>query len=190
MSLSMDKRSIRAALLQQRLALTATQTSLLGHAAQVRVLELSYFRKATTVALYSAVRNEVDTTLLAEAALAAGKSLCFPCVNGEEMHFYPVNSLDELQEGCFGVCEPQPAEMEVAAAQIDFMLVPGVAFDLSGHRLGYGRGFFDRFLEGAGFYGQRVGLAYDFQVVERLPAEEHDQMVDLLVTEARIITPP
>lgn len=190
MSLPLDKRSIRAALLQQRAELSPARRDLQSRAAQTRVLNLSAFNAADTLALYSPIRNEVDTRLLADAVLRDGKRLCFPCVDGETLRFYAVNSTTELQRGCFGVSEPQQAGGDVAAEQIDFLLVPGVAFDPLGHRLGYGRGFFDRFLHASGYSGCRVALGYDFQVVERLPAEEHDQVFDLLVTDKRIISPP
>lgn len=189
MSLPMDKRVLRATLLQQRAALTVAQREHLSHAAQSRVLKLSIFHDAEIIALYSPIRNEVETGLLAKAALQNGKTLCFPCVDGESLRFYAVDSLADLETGCFGVCEPPRCGREVSAARIDFLLVPGVAFDSHGQRLGYGQGFFDRFLVQSGFCGSRVALGYDFQVVDLVPAEEHDQAVDLLVTDKRLIIP-
>lgn len=189
MSLPMDKRSIREALLRRRVALDAGQRERFSQVAQTRVLELSDFHNADTVALYSPIRNEVDTALLATAALEAGKTLCFPCVDGQDLHFVPVAALGELVEGRFGICEPRRSTTCFDVRRIDLLLVPGVAFDLHGHRLGYGGGFFDRFLAGSGFRGRRLALAYDFQIVDVLPAERHDQVVDLLVTDQRVINP-
>ncbi|MDH3999570.1 MAG: 5-formyltetrahydrofolate cyclo-ligase, partial [Desulfuromonadales bacterium] len=87
---------------------------------------------------------------------------------------------------CFGVLEPRGSDV-VSLEDISVMVVPGIAFDLSGHRLGYGRGFYDRVLHSASTLTATVGFAYDFQVVPMLPSQPHDQPLSHLVTESRII---
>ena len=189
MSLSKEKYAIRTALLRQRAKLPQARQQQLGGEAQARLLELDAFRSAEVVALYSPIRNEVPTALLLHQALALGKTVCYPCVAGSDLHFFQVESEAEMQVGCFGICEPDRNGREIGPERIGLMLIPGVAFDRRGHRLGYGRGYFDRLLEGGRFGGLRIGFGYDFQLVERLPVEPHDQILDLLVTEKQVLTP-
>ncbi len=189
MSLPLDKNSIRTALLRQRKLLCRAEIEAKSAAAQAQLLSLPAFQRAKMLALYSPIRNEVETDRLLTAALAAGKQVCYPCVFADELLFFQVQSPADLQVGCFGICEPDRQSIEIDSAQIELLLVPGVAFDRHGHRLGYGRGYFDRLLDDGCFAGLSVGFGYDFQIQERLPAEEHDQKVKLLVTDKGIFSP-
>ncbi len=189
MSLPFDKSSIRTALLRRREQLDCHEVERLGAVAQARLLELPAFQDAETLALYSPIRNEVATGRVLAAALAVGKRVCYPCVLEDRLHFFQVVSDAELRVGCFGVCEPDRRAPEIDPSQIEFLLVPGVAFDRRGFRLGYGRGYFDRMLCNGCFGGISVGFGYDFQVLDRLPEEAHDQRVSLLVTDAGIFSP-
>jgi 5-formyltetrahydrofolate cyclo-ligase len=158
-------------------------------AAQGQLLSLPIFQQAGVLALYSPVRNEVETAGLLNAALAAGKTVCYPCVTGDDLNFYPVHGPADLHPGCFGIREPEVKMGRIDPATLDFLLVPGVAFDRSGYRLGYGRGYFDRFLTVNRLAAVTVGFCFDFQIVEKLPSEAHDQSVALLVSEKRIYSP-
>lgn len=189
MSLPFDKSSIRTTLLRQRECLTRDQVQKLSAAAQAQLLAHPAFMQARTLALYSPIRNEVETGGLLAAALTEGKRVCFPCVVDEHLYFYQVLAQEELQAGCFGVCEPDRRADEIDSGEIDLLLIPGVAFDRQGFRLGYGRGYFDRMLGNGNFSGLRVGFGYDFQLVDALPAEIHDQRIELLVTEKGIYSP-
>ena len=123
---------------------------------------------------------------MARQALGAGKQLVYPRVDGETLVFEEVNDLSRLAPGAFGVLEPRGGRA-VAVDRIDVLLVPGVAFDRSGHRLGYGKGFYDRAIAKCSDNTVRVGFAYDFQVVDALPVGEHDQPVAALMTESRTL---
>ena len=189
MSLPLHKSSIRIALLRQRELLSRAEVNIRSAAAQAQLLALPAFLHAKTLAFYSPIRNEVETDALLTAALASGKQVCYPSVSADVVHFFQVQSLRELRVGSFGIREPDRQALEINPAQIDLLLVPGVAFDRFGHRLGYGRGYFDRLLADNCFTGLSVGFAYDFQIQAILPAEEHDQKLGLLVTDKEIFPP-
>jgi 5-formyltetrahydrofolate cyclo-ligase len=98
-----------------------------------------FFREARCLALYSAIHNEVSTDEIVGQALDSGKCLVFPRVSGEDLEFVLIESPSELVSGAFGVKEPKSCNL-VPVEKLDLIVVPGVAFDQRGHRLGYGRG--------------------------------------------------
>lgn len=183
----MPKRSIRARLLAERksypLAACVEQSLMV----QQRFLQSPQYRNAACLALYSSIHNEVQTEEVARSAIAAGKSLVYPRIKGEHLEFVLVPALTELAAGTYGVLEPQGREL-VPVAALDVIVVPGVAFDRDGHRLGYGRGFYDRVLAGCREGCAKVGFAYDFQLVAALPAAQHDRKLSMLVTESSTLT--
>lgn len=182
----MDKRAIRQRLLRQRKQLTDRSCRVLSQKIQQHLVVADCFSSSRTLALYSPINNEVRTDLLFLAARNAGKQVCFPRVCGERLQFVRVDSVGALESGTFGVCEPVAGDL-VVADEIDLLVVPGVAFDHSGHRLGYGKGFYDRELAACAVTVTAVGLGYGFQLCQRLPAEEHDQPLDLIATETGLI---
>ena len=144
------------------------------------------YAAASTLALYCSIRSEVATAGIFVAALQAGKRILYPRTVGTTLEFVAVESLETLEASRFGICEPLSGEAFPLAA-IDLLVLPGVAFDEKGIRLGYGLGCYDRALAEV----ERptlVGLAYDFQVVATLPREEHDIPVDFVVTERKILS--
>jgi len=189
MSLSIAKRSIRTAYLRKRQQLSRAEVAAMSMSAQRLLLGMAAFQQAKVLALYSPIRNEVETALLLHKALTLGKTLCYPCVEGDRLAYYRIRTSADLRVGSFGVLEPEVQSDVVDAADIELLLIPGVAFDRRGHRLGYGRGYFDRFLMTSGFKGVGVGFCFEFQIVEKLPVEEHDQGVVLLVTNEQIYSP-
>lgn len=178
----MPKQLIRDRMLTQRSQCGQALCQNLSREIQERFLVLDAFASARCLALYSPIRNEVDTALVAEAALNAGKSAVYPRVEGERLTFLQIADPDHLVPGAFNVLEPIRGDV-VDPAEIDLCVVPGVAFDHRGHRLGYGRGFYDRFLSSCREQMLRIGFAYDFQVVDCLPIGEYDQSLSMIVTE-------
>lgn len=189
MSLPFTKKAIRSSLLRRRQGLRCDEVVQKSLKAQERLIAQPVFAQAKTLALYSPIRNEVETDHLLSVALATGKKVCFPCVSGENLNFFQVRTPRDLTPGCFGICEPSQKVDEIDPALLDLLLLPGIAFDLRGARLGYGRGYFDRLLADRCFSALCVGFCYDFQVQKRLPAEDHDQGVALLVTDQKIYSP-
>jgi 5-formyltetrahydrofolate cyclo-ligase len=182
----MPKRSIRSHFLAER-KLRSNQTCFDSSVEiQKRFMRSDFFSNACCLALYSAIHNEVSTDEVATQALAQGKILVLPRVSGQCLEFVEVQNYAELAPGAFGVKEPQGQNL-VAIEKIDLIVVPGVVFDQRGHRLGYGRGFYDRTLAKCQNQCKKVGFAYDFQLVEELPATDYDETLYALITESRTL---
>ena len=183
----MPKHAIRQEMLARRKQIEAATCDQLSLQAQQQLIESDCFNVARVLALYSSINNEVQTDLLFAAARAEGKRVCYPRIKSEELEFVEVVAPGALVSGRFGVAEPQSGQ-SVPVAEVDLIVVPGVAFDRVGHRLGYGKGFYDRELARASNTAVSVGLCFDFQLCERLPRESHDQPVQFLATEASFIS--
>jgi 5-formyltetrahydrofolate cyclo-ligase len=181
----MPKRSIREEMLQRRRHLAAATCLGSSLAAQRRLLSTPEFAAALTVALYCPTRNEVFTEELFATARRHGKRVAYPRVRGGQLEFVQVADLQTLTPGAFGILEPVGDSL-LRLGELDLVVVPGVAFDRRGHRLGYGKGFYDRLLHGAP-PAVLAGLCFDFQLVDVLPHEEHDVCMDLLVTDERTL---
>ncbi len=182
----MPKRPLREKLLAARRHCSAETCLHLSLLVQERFLAGATYRQAACIGLYSPVLNEVHTELVARRCLDEGKRLAYPRVKGGLIEFAEVAGLDELAPGAFGVAEPVGGRM-VALSEVDVLVVPGVAFDGAGYRLGYGKGCYDRVLAGCPGALERVGFAYEFQVVAELPVDSHDCRLTQLVTEQRLL---
>lgn len=184
----MPKRPLRRHILAQRRALSHEQWRAASHLAQQRLVALEEFSRADCIALYAPAHNETDTADILAAAFAAGKRVLYPAVCDDRMVFRQVEGLGSLSEGSFGILEPCSTGCDHQADEPDLIVVPGVAFDLSGHRIGYGKGFYDRFLQHPGRSAHLVGLCHDFQLIDNaIPAEEHDIRMELIVTDQRVV---
>lgn len=184
----MPKRPLRQQILARRRTLSHEQWRAASQVAQQRLISLTEFAQARCIALYAPAHNETDTADILAEAFAAGKRVLYPAVCGERMVFRQVQGLGCLAKGSFGILEPCSSVCDHQADEPDLIVVPGVAFDLGGHRIGYGKGFYDRFLQHPGRKAHLVGLCHDFQLIDGLiPAEEHDIRMELIVTDQRII---
>jgi 5-formyltetrahydrofolate cyclo-ligase len=186
------KRELRAEILEVRKALDAVEVKRASAAIARRVLSLPVFRESCNLLAYVDVRNEVRTAALIQAALGAGKRVALPVTDRERRNLivarvsvYP----EGLEPGGFGIPEPQRYE-EILPRALDCILVPGVAYDYQGYRLGFGGGYYDRFLPQVGHHAVLIGLAYDFQVRPTVYPEAHDQQVHFVVTETRTLAFP
>lgn len=149
------------------------------------------YRRATAVMSYVGVRDEVRTLPALEAILAEGKTLAVPYCDGDRLGLFRLEDLGELVEGYFGLLEP-PAELrgrsdrQLEVARLNLVLVPGVAFDRQGGRLGHGRGYYDRLLAQLPQETVTVGLAFECQLVPTVPTMAHDVALDLVITEQAV----
>ena len=182
----MPKRSIRSQFLAERKSRPIETCIGSSVKIQQRFLQSSSFRDASCLALYSAIHKEVLTETVFKQALAVGKTLVYPRIKGDELEFVEVLTPADLAPGAFGVLEPQGHTL-VPIESLDLVVVPGVVFDHAGHRLGYGRGFYDRALAACRSDCVRVGFAYDFQLIEALPVAGHDKTLSVLMTESRTL---
>lgn len=184
----MPKRSLRSQLLAQRRALGHAEWLTSSQAAQRNLLALEEYQRAECIALYAPAHNETDTAELLKNAIEAGKRVLYPAVCGTGMVFRLVEGPHSLQRGAFGILEPRAIGNDHQADHADLIVVPGVAFDLSGHRIGYGKGFYDRFLQHPGCRAHLVGLCHDFQLLDNtIPGEQHDIPMEIIVTDKRIV---
>jgi 5-formyltetrahydrofolate cyclo-ligase len=157
------------------------------HRAQEICLGLPEFLSAGSVALYAPVHNEVETSLLLIESLAAGKVVLFPAVTHEGVEFRRITALDDFAPGRFGIWEPKNVCAVYDPTKIDFFIIPGVAFDLSCRRVGYGKGYYDRALHKLEKSGRLAGFCYDFQLVDEIPAAPHDVEMDMVITDRRVV---
>ncbi len=153
------------------------------------LLATSCFRRSRRVMAYSDFRNEVRTRYLLEAVLARHKTLFLPRVNPDkrEMEAVRVGDLDrDLEVGNYGILEPTGSD-EIHPGELQLIIVPGVAWDKEGYRVGYGGGYYDRFLDESNRDPVTVGFAYECQLFEQVPRQPHDKKVDILLTEERAV---
>ena len=132
---------------------------------------------AGTVLLYAPLLDELNVLLL----MSGGKRFCFPRYQADQGYSATwVRSPEELVPGKFGIGEPSVDAVQIPAREVDFVIVPGLAFDMDCHRLGRGHGFYDRWL--TELAGQKIGVGFDHQLIERVPREEHDVQLDGVAT--------
>lgn len=166
--------------------LLAGQRAARSAAAARHLLASVAWRDARTVAVFLSMPDEIDTTTLVEAAWSSGRRVLAPRVDpaSRSLALVPIHGWTDCLPGFRGILEPitgGAAEL----ATIDLMLVPGLAFDVHGGRLGQGGGYYDRLLARPDARVRTCGLAFEFQVVPAVPSEPHDRRVDLLATDAR-----
>ncbi|GKS57738.1 5-formyltetrahydrofolate cyclo-ligase [Nitrospira sp.] len=159
-----------------------------------RASALPEFTNATSLMAFLSLPDEIDTRNLLMAAFSAGKRVAAPCADWDAraMRAVEMRSIDDVREtGPHGIREPANGWQGgvIPRERLELILVPGLAFDERGARLGRAAGFYDRFLAQPGLGATRMALAFDCQIVERVPTEPHDQGVDLIVTESRVIRP-
>jgi 5-formyltetrahydrofolate cyclo-ligase len=153
-----------------------------------RLKEDASFREAGSVLFFAPLPEEVDLWPLLEETINSGKVVALPCFDADKQVYRSrrVKNLHvEILSGQFGIREPSIGCIEMSLDDLGLILVPGVAFDLRGNRLGRGKGFYDRLLEN--FRGKKTGIAFDEQIVDAVPSENLDVRMDLLLTPTRSI---
>lgn len=183
----MPKKALRRDLLARRRAMDQAAWQTASKAAQQRLADLELFQQAGCIALYSPIQQEVDTELLFTTARSTGKRVLYPVVCGNNLQFREVSEIGQRTAGAFGILEPCNVGEDHSLAAVDLIVVPGVAFDLQGHRIGFGKGYYDRCLSQHQKHGTLIGLCHDFQLLEQVPAEGHDIRMQYIVTDTRIV---
>ncbi len=153
--------------------------------------ELAEYRAAHTVLFYVDARAEVRTRPFLSEALVSGKSIVVPYCQEDRLQLFRLESMGELASGSFQILEPRVElrelpERRVEIGQIELAIVPGVAFDTCGGRLGHGLGYYDKLLATARGQTWLVALAFECQLFPRLPSEEHDVAMDIVITERSV----
>jgi len=189
-----SKRDLRRRTIAARQAMDPAERDRLSHLAQQAVLGSPEWARAQVVLLYIPIRGEADTAALASAGRQAGKRLLLPRVE-QATHKLWLHRWDgtpeQLAPGAYGIPEPRPDLPPEDPSAVDLVIVPGVAFDRRGCRLGYGGGYYDRLLPALAL-AVKIGLGYGFQLVERIPDEAHDVRLDAVASELGLwrVPPP
>lgn len=182
-----DKSALRAHFKNIRRKMTRAEKSSKDSKIFSNFIGISDFASADEILTYISSDIEVDTEKIVNFSFNQGKSVYAPrCVSGTNiMRFYKITSFDDLERGYFGIREPKEHCEEIKELQNQICLVPALSYDSRGFRLGFGKGFYDRFL--SEFRGVCIGLCYDNCITDELPSFVHDIPVSILITETRII---
>lgn len=164
----------------KRLQLSAKTFSLYNQRIHSQVLHHPQIQEAKTIGCYVSLPSEVDTIPIIDSLLPY-KRICVPKVDGDHMQFYEISSLSELKPGHFRVLEPVTTK-KIMPHEIDCMIVPLLAYDQLGYRVGYGKGYYDRYFQ-SDFYGYKIGLAFSFQYVDYIYHDVFDQKLDEVINE-------
>jgi 5-formyltetrahydrofolate cyclo-ligase len=151
-----------------------------------RIRESQIYKEEQLIYCYSAFRSEVETAAFLNQALTDDKTVALPKVEGDAMVFYAITDKSQLKSGAFGILEPDGGAV---IEEPGLMLLPGLAFDKAGHRMGYGGGFYDRYLADHAM-NCKLALAFEGQIVPTVATQPHDQRVDGIVTEKRLYLLP
>ena len=174
----MEKAALRREMKEKRREMTAEEIETASAELAKRLFAHPLYRAANTVYVYLSANQEVRTDGIIARARLDGKRVCAPKVVSGELHFYCFKEDTKLQAGAFGI--PEPVDGQAADDPTALVLLPGLAFDRAGHRLGYGGGYYDRFLAKEPHH-PTVALCYGFQLLDRLPTDPHDIPADAVI---------
>jgi 5-formyltetrahydrofolate cyclo-ligase len=185
------KKELRKKVQELRDAIDPERRKLLSARVADNLWSVPEFTAAESILFFISFRSEVDTVPMIRRALDEGKVVCVPCTDDGDKSMVASRILDlgaDLELGNYDIPEPKEECLRpIAAEEIDVVLMPGVAFDLSGGRLGYGGGYYDRFLEKCGPRCALIAVAFEIQIIEHVPCADHDHHIHKVVTESRVI---
>jgi 5-formyltetrahydrofolate cyclo-ligase len=187
----MNKEEIRRKILKKRLSLSSEDIRDKSHQVFLYLAETVEYINSQNIMLYTATRSEVQTEELIKMSIKMGKNIFVPIILPECLNLAPSKIFDfdsELEKGKKGILEPKKEYYRLFPPEdIDLIIVPGVAFDLSGNRIGRGFGYYDNFLRKASSSAKIIALAFEMQIVEKIPNDKNDIPVHKIITEKRTI---
>ena len=180
-----SKKEIRKLMRGKRELLTKEERERLDNAIFQNVVNSKEYKESKNIFIFVSYDTEIDTHRIIKQALKDEKVLCVPRVISKEegMIIAQIKNFEELEPGAYGILEPKDNKFQVDETIIDAAYLPGLAFDKIGGRVGYGGGFYDRFLRKSRKDCKKIGLAYSFQVLEKVPMEEDDEYIDGIITD-------
>jgi len=187
--MEIGKSELRSKMLEKRAGLSWQDVQIKSHAINEALFAQNFYREAKTILLYLPIKKEPNSLPIIKNAWRMEKQVLVPVTIPEkkELLLSRLDSLKDLTEGYYGIPEPKKNRLHpVEPHQVDLCLLPGVAFDPNGYRLGYGGGYFDRFLPKLRPDCLKIALAYNFQILESLEHLPHDLPVDMIITESAI----
>ena len=176
---NLEKANLRKVLLERRDSTSYDFMKLASQKIHNKLKQIDDFRKAKKIACYYPIGSEVMTQDIMQELLSAGKEICLPKVDGEMLDFRKIMDMKDLEKGNFGIMEPK--DNCTTVENVDVVLVPTVAITKNGTRLGYGHGYYDRFLSKSD--ATKISLTYSKQIVKAIPSSEKDIKIDWVVTE-------
>lgn len=183
----MTKNEARHFIKAEKSKLTASETAQKSRLVMDRLKALTVFQASDNIFTYVSCNQEVDTKGFIEDCLAAGKNVFVPKVYGQQMHFHKIDSLALLKAGKYGILEPVNAFDADWEKESGLMIMPGLAFDKRRNRVGYGGGFYDRYLEMHPQF-ETIAVCFDFQIVDILETESYDLKPQSIVSETMLLT--
>lgn len=181
------KEAARRTILQKRDSLSDFDINTKSESIQKRIIYSAEYKNSNVVGAYYPVGSEVRTQKILAIAMKSSRVVALPRTEGDNIRFYRISSNTDLVRGKFGIKEPRGSPSSCVSETIDLLLVPGILFDIQGYRIGYGYGYYDRFIAIRRNSIAIIGLAYELQLREKIPRCDGDQKVDVLVTEKRTI---
>jgi len=178
-----EKARLRKQLLDARDALSLDFIKITSKEIQDNLRKVDFFRSAKSIGAYYSIGSEVQTQDILQEILNAGKQLALPKVVKNDLVFKKITSFSDLEQGNFSVMEPK--EKCESVKNLDVIIIPAIALTRDGFRLGYGFGYFDRFLHGK--KSKIIALSYAKQIVKSFPRDDHDVKINCIVTEDEVI---
>lgn len=182
-----NKKLTRTAIKEKRYALRESEVQSLSQECVSKVLQFPELLEAKTVCVYMPTGNEIDTSAIIQYCLENQKRVAAPRIEGDTMDFYYFQSIVDLKQGAYDIWEPTGTERVTDEESV--VIMPGVAFDLDCNRIGYGKGYYDKYLSKHPNM-KKIALAYEFQIVGKIKREIHDIRPEMIVTERRVIMQP
>ena len=180
----MDKKEIREIVKNKKAELSLTEIQNYSKSLSDKFFETTQYKESSVIYVYLSYNQEIETKYIIQRAWADGKTVAAPKVISDGvMEFYEITSFDDIELGYKNIPEPKGDTTAVYFTDV-LVLMPGLAFDKTGNRIGYGGGFYDRYLEryeAKGTKFTKVALAYDFQIFDSIPVEDFDKKVDLIL---------
>lgn len=188
MDISQQKKVLRESILNLRMNLTEAEVKDKSDKIFKQLKNLELMDESQNILLYMDFRNEVRTQGIIDYLVGQGKNIYLPRVifKEREMRAYLYDGLETLEKSKYGILEPSIDAKALELSSLDLIIAPGLAFSSSGYRLGYGGGYYDKFLEKLGREVPVIALAFELQMLDDLPVERHDRIVSKIVTEKQV----
>ncbi|HHU75013.1 MAG TPA: 5-formyltetrahydrofolate cyclo-ligase [Clostridiales bacterium] len=189
----MNKDDIRKNILKERSLLSESQRREFNQAIYQRLINSDLYQKSKIIFAFASFGSEVDTWTILDHAMHEGKRVYLPRVEGKIMNFYELKDIQSLEPSKFGILEPKTEEanrylVETDPNQIKVMIMPGLAFDTKGNRIGYGAGYYDKYLNSfPKDHFIKAAIAYDFQIFDYLVSDPYDIPVDIIITPSKYL---
>jgi 5-formyltetrahydrofolate cyclo-ligase len=185
----MTKKEIRKYILNMRDAVNAEQKEDWDSKIFTSLINSDFYRNANVIFAFVSFKSEVDTHRFINHAVRDNKVICVPRIKSKEtgIEVFRIGNMEDLKTGYYGILEPKDSCLKVNDEDIDLILMPGVAFDREGGRVGYGAGFYDRYLAKLKEKADKIALAYHIQLLDKVPMDEFDVRIDGIITDEEIL---